>query len=349
MISLPQASSVAAPHAEGASDATALAVYSFLEALVGGRSVADVWPLLGEGRRRLERAGARRVLPMAPSGPPLPLEDGSVDVVLCLSRFSSLTNEERGRWLAELARVMSPTGFCVLRAQCLPGQETEGAADESGPLTQRTLAMLLGAHFSRADIVAETPFLGVSFFVPGTEEVAVNEDLSRLASSPAHNLVFCGRAEQPTWQFAESLLVPVEGLGELELRAGRAHLLETELGRLRAERDQLLGRCEELAVERDNLREAVMTALDQRERHETALGSLRRETERHIKQISDDAGALELATLERERAERRAERAERAATELEVALKRREVEVAQLEREVTHLRGRTGKGEKRAG
>jgi hypothetical protein len=50
--------------------------------------------------------------------------------------------------------------------------------------------------------------------------------------------VFCGRGEQPTWQFAESLLVPVEGLAELELRAGRAHLVETELVRLGAEHDR---------------------------------------------------------------------------------------------------------------
>lgn len=342
MTSLPRPSQLPVqPGVEPAPDPGASAVYLFLEPLVVGRSVVDVWPLHPEGRRRLERAGARRVLAVAPQEPPLPLEDGAVDVVLCLSRFSSLQSRaDRRRWLAELARVMTPEGFCVLRAQCVASEAGAPDLDEAA-LTKDALVNLLGEHFGRADIVAETPFLGVSFFAPGTEDIAVNEEFTQLAAVPLHNLVFCSRSEHATWQLAESLLVPVEGrLAELEAAAARAPALESESTRLRAEVARLEALVREVAQERDSLRETAMTYQDQHDGRDAVLAALRREAARHLKQISEDATALEMATLERERAERRAERAEQTVAELEVSLKRREVEVAGLERELTRLRGR---------
>jgi hypothetical protein len=93
-----------------------------------------------------------------------------------------------------------------------------------------------------------------------------------------------------------------------------------------------------------------MTFHDRNDQRESALAALRREADRYLQQISDDASALEMMTLERERAERRAERAERSLSDLEVALRRREVEVAALEREVAQLRGRpSGKKAQTAG
>jgi SAM-dependent methyltransferase len=342
-----QAGSARGP-ATGVIGALARSVYLLLETVVNGLMVAEVWPLHAEGGQRLERAGARRVVQVSPTELPLPFEDQSVDVVLCLARFSELTDDDERRvLLEELARVVTPAGFCVVRARCAPEGEGESPHRGGGGLTRAELAALVAPHFARADLVAETPFLGASFFVPGTDEIAVNEDLTRLAASPRHVLLFCTPAAQAPWQLPESLLVPLDGLAELEAASARVMALDAELSRLADAGSRLsdeVARLEasarELGLERDGLRETLMSLQDQGDRREAALSSVRRESERHLKQISDDATALEMLAMERDRAQRRAEEAERKAGEMEVALKRREVELARLERELARLRAR---------
>src|SRR5207244_3265651 len=127
----------------------------------------------------------------------------------------------------------------------------------------------------------------------------------------------------------------------------RAGVLDGEMARLKAEGARLAAEvarlqaaARETSLERDGLRETLMSAQDSGDQRDATLVALRREAERHLKQISEDASALEMLALERDRAQRRAETAERTASEMEVALKRREVELARLERELARLRAR---------
>jgi len=87
-----------------------------------------------------------------------------------------------------------------------------------------------------------------------------------------------------------------------------------------------------------------MTLQDQADRQEDALSSLRREAERHLRQLSENTSALELTTLENDRLEKRAASAERALESLGTQLQQRTSDLASLEREVTRLRGKASPG-----
>ncbi|MDN5869245.1 MAG: class I SAM-dependent methyltransferase [Nitrococcus sp.] len=49
--------------------------------------------------------------------PPLKYLDGFFDLIYSVSIFSHLNREDQGRWLAELARVVKPGGYCFLTTQ----------------------------------------------------------------------------------------------------------------------------------------------------------------------------------------------------------------------------------------
>jgi hypothetical protein len=195
------------------------------------------------------------------------------------------------------------------------------------------LEELVLAHFGICDVVPESPLAGVAYLVPGTDEVAVNEELAHIAGQPAHLVCLCAPGPTRTWTVPESLLVPLSPAGALPVEAA-----PQEVAALREELESLQARHAAAAREHDALRETTMTLQDRADQLEEALSTLRRETERHLRQISDDAAALELATLERERLERRATSAERALESQAAQLHRRTTELVALERELTRLR-----------
>lgn len=293
-----------------------LAAYLLVEPLVAGKVVLEIAPHPAGGEERLRRAGARDVL--RETGPRLSCPDGSVDVVLCLARLAASPDDvERQAWLAELRRVLRAEGFALVRLAAGPGG-ARGAEE------------LLRRHFATVEAVAEARLEGVSFSVPSVDDVAMNEALSPVAGEPSHYVVFCTAARHVVWQLPESLLVPV-GTG-----AGSASA--AELAALRAEVAALTDRHRAACAERDGLREQAMTLRDQADRREEALSALRREVDRHLRQLSDAAAAAELAHLERDRAARRAASAEHALESLAAEVQRLRAEVAALDRELARLR-----------
>jgi len=242
--------------------------------------------------------------------------------------------------LAEMSRVLAPQGFCVLRLDgplSEEGLSSEANGGPEAPIGRSELLELLGEHFGRVDIVAETPFVGVSFFVPETDEMAINDDLAQLARTPTHSLVFCARGEERRWQLPESLLIPLSGYDALAAAAGRATRVENELSDLHRRMEGEARSRQDLGRDRDDLQDQMMTLQEKLERQEAVLVDIRSQAERHLLQISRDQAALESLALARDQAERRAEAADRLRQEQEAVLRRREAEIAALEREVARL------------
>jgi SAM-dependent methyltransferase len=304
-----------------------LAAYLIAEPLVAGKVVLDVGPRPSRAAERLARAGAHEVISGDGPGPALDLPDHSVDVVLCVARLSASTGDvERHRWLAELRRVVRPDGFCMVRLP-VPSLETD---DRSAATALEELVL---THFGVCDLVPESPMAGVAYLAPGTDDVAVNEELARISGPPAYLVALCAAGPARPWSLPESLLVPLSGAGAYPIASP-----PEELAALREEIEGLLARHEAACRDLDAVREALMTAQDRADQLEDSLSALRRETERHLRQISDDAAALELGTLERERLERRAASAERALESQATHLHRRTAELVALERELARLR-----------
>jgi SAM-dependent methyltransferase len=318
---------LAAPPGATLADAP-LAAYLLAEPYVAGKVVLDIGPRPARAAERLGRAGARQVLPMEGPGPRIELPDGAVDVVLCVARLSAPASEvERHRWLAEIRRVLRGGGFCLVR---IPAVSDSGR----GGLARDGLAEMLRAHFPLVDLVPESPISAVSYVALGTDDVAVNEELATFAADPTHFVALCAESPQRAWHLPESLIVPLKGEGAERVLAGAQ-----DLAALREELETAAHRYEDACQERDTLRDTVMTLQDQTDRNEDALSGLRREAERHLRQLSEDASALELTTLEKDRLEKRAASAERALESLGAQLQQRNTEVAALERELHRLRG----------
>jgi SAM-dependent methyltransferase len=305
-----------------------LAAYLLAEPFVSGKVVLDVGPRPARAAERLGRAGARQVVVMDGPGPRIDLPDAAVDVVLCVVRLSAASNEvERHRWLAEIRRVLRGGGFCLVR---IPAVSSSGRGVEA----RTGLLEMLRPHFGTVDLVAEAPISALSYIAPGTEDVAVNEELASFAQEPSHFVALCAESATRGWHLPESLIVPLRGEGAEKVLAGAQ-----DLAALREELETAALRYEGACKERDALRDTVMTLQDQADRHEDALSTLRREAERHLRQLSDDASALELTTLERDRLEKRAASAERALESLGAQLQQRTAELTALDREVVRLRG----------
>jgi hypothetical protein len=190
-------------------------------------------------------------------------------------------------------------------------------------------------QFATVDIVEETPFLAVSFFAPGSDDLAVSEAMARVAGRPSHLIALCTGAGERTWQLSESLLVPTGPGGGVEAGEG-------EIAAWRAEVDRLTARNAEVARERDELRERQMMLEDRAERLGKTVVALRKDVERYLRQLSDDAAGRELLTLERDQLARKLNKAEG-----EIAITARELErqramVQALRKEVARLRAARG-------
>ena len=77
--------------------------------------------------------------------PPLPLEDGSVDLIWCGSVFTHLDEDRQDRWLKELHRILTPHGILLA--------SVHGAGAWESRLPPKTIATLKrkGMMFARFD------------------------------------------------------------------------------------------------------------------------------------------------------------------------------------------------------
>ena len=172
----------------------------------------------------------------------------------------------------------------------------------------------LRARYPIVTVIGETSFLGVSFLIEGSEDMAIAGDLAGLAAGVRRQLVVCARQAEAAWLPRESVLVPVADPG-------------------------YVARLRQLTAENDELRERLLALEEEAEDRELALRGLRRDAERHLGWVAGSETAAELAVVERERALERARSAERALADAEAALRRRSMEVAALSRELARTDG----------
>jgi regulator of replication initiation timing len=311
-----------------------VSVYQLVEPLVAGRRVLNITTGEdGSGSAVLRHAGAADVVVCVPDGPGLPAPDAAVDVVLCgLSQVGS--DAEQGAWMAEIRRVLQPDGFCVLR---LSAAAFRGDA-QGGAGVQAACTDLLLSFFGTVDIVEETHFSGVSFHIPGADDLAVNESLTRLSGAADHLVALCSDAAERPWTLSESLLVPTATGVQAEAADPAPDLVAAWQG----EAARLEARCAELERERADEREGAMTLQDRADRLDRTVAVLRKEVERFLRQISDDAAARELLAIERDDLRRNLSEATQQAADAAREIEKRQIALRTLEKEVARLRAARG-------
>jgi hypothetical protein len=325
------AASIASAAGHGVEKSWGLSFYLFIEPFSVGKVVVDLSAGGGPGPELLRRAGAMEVLSPDATGLPLPFPSSGVDLVICgLGAAEVADDAKRLALFAEIRRVLRREGMAVVR---VVANVLEKAA--VGISLRAALADLALEHFATVDIVEETPFRAVSYFVPGSDDLAVSEAMSKVGGRPSHLIALCTSAAERSWQLSESLLVPT-GPGD------GAESSEGELSAWRAEVERLTAKVAETARERDELREREMVVQDRAERLGRTVATLRKDVERYLRQISDDAAARELLALERDQVRRKL-----AAIQEESLVAQREAEnqkssVQALRKEVARLRAARG-------
>ncbi len=308
-----------------------LAFYLFVEPFSGGKVVVDLSSGGGPGGEVLRKAGAVDVL--SPGNPrlPLPFPDGGADLVIGAIPAPALGDDrQRAALLDEVRRILRPDGMCILRATSLA---LDGLA--VGGSLRATLTDMMLEHFATVDIVEETPFRAVSYFVPGSDDLAVSEAMAKVGGKPSHLIALVTPAAERAWHLSESLLVPI-GPGEAAISS------DGELAAWRAEVERLTLANAAVARERDELRERQMTLQDQSERLGKTVAALRRDVERYLRQIGDDAAARELLTLDRDQMKRKLAALETAAESANRDSERQASTVQALRKEVDRLRAARG-------
>jgi SAM-dependent methyltransferase len=94
--------------------------------------------------------------------PPLPYEEGEIDVVFASSVFTHLGREDQSRWLSELRRVLSPDGLLVASvaggyAMTLGGSRLLTPGQTPGSLRGRAVAFRRRVRLRRAGIIDRYP------------------------------------------------------------------------------------------------------------------------------------------------------------------------------------------------
>lgn len=264
------------------SDPCRLSVYLPFESLVANKRVLDVQGVPA-AKDRLRRAKARTV--MGAGEAPWDLLPESIDVVLALGELS------RGSeiLIREVARVLAPGGFAALRFAA-------SSVSSSGQL-----ATALGAVFPAVDLVAQVPIAGFTFDRGGSPGVVVAEDLFPMGASPSHWVALCSSTSARPWAGLDSWLVPLARPAEGQ-KAGPSATERTDR--------ELEMRLAELTREREYLRELLMTAQDERDRLDRLATNLRRDADRGLARMSEQAAELEVLALELDQAQRRAAAAE---------------------------------------
>jgi hypothetical protein len=272
-------------------------VQVWLDPLVRERRVLELWPTQPEGDLPLAAGLAREWSVLSPDLSSLPFPPGEIDLVLALAAaWSARDGELRAGWLAEIDRVSAADGALVLSLG-QPGPDRTELLDQ------------LRARYAIVTIIGETSFLGVSFLIEGSEDMAIAGDLAGLTAGVRRQLAVCARQPEAAWLPRESVLVPVADPG-------------------------YVARLRQLTAENDELRERLLALEEEAEERELALRGLRRDAERHLGWVAGSETAAELAVVERDRALERARSAERALADAEAALRRRSMEVAALSREL---------------
>lgn len=308
-----------------------LSFYLFLEPFAVGKVVVDLAGESGPGGEILRRAGAAEVLLPERPGLPLPYSTAGVDFVICGLGTAEIVEEARRSSLfAEVRRILRPEGVAVVRV--VAGVLARAAAEVT---PRAALADLALEHFSTVDIVEETPFRAVSYFVPGSDDLAVSEAVAKVGGKPSHLIALCTSAAVRPWQLSESLLVPT-GLGE------SAGLSDGELAAWQAEVERLSGKLAGAVRERDEMREHAMVVEDQSQRLHRTVSTLRKDVERYLRQISDDATARELLTLERDQLRRLLLEAQQRLALVEREAETHKVSAQALKKEVARLRAARG-------
>jgi len=304
-----------------------LALYLFLEPFAVGKLVVDLAGGGGPGPELLRRAGAMEVFSPESADLPLPYPDASVDLLICGMGSAEVEDDaRRSAFLAEARRVLRREAIAVIRVVAEVLQKAV-----TGVSSRAALADLALEYFATVDIVEETPFRAVSYFVPGSDDLAVSEAMSKVGGRPSHLIALCTPAAERTWHLSESLLVPI-GPGE----GGEPS--EGELAAWRAEVERLTAKVAETARERDELREREMVVQDQSERLSRTVSTLRKDVERYLRQISDDSAARELLALEREQLSRKLTGVEEEATVAQREVEKQKASVQALRKEVARLR-----------
>jgi hypothetical protein len=308
-----------------------LSFYLFIEPFAVGKVVVDLSVGGGPGAEFLRRSGAVEVLAPEKAGLPLPFSDGGADVVICAMGDAELTDDaQRAALLGDVHRILRNDGMCIVR---VVAQALQAAVEDVSP--RAALADRMLEHFATVDIVEETPFRAVSYFVPGSEDLAVSEAMAKVGGKPSHLIALCTPAADRTWQLSESLLVPTGPGGSVEAGEG-------EIAAWRSEVERLTAKQAEVARERDELRERLMVIEDRAERMSNTVLALRRDSERYLRQISDDAAARELLTLGRDQLQRKLTKAEGEIDLTARELERQKASAQALRKEVARLRAARG-------
>ncbi len=330
-VSDPAGEAVAAAHLPSADPPWGLAFYLFVEPFSLGKVVVDLSAGGGPGAEMLRKAGAVDVLSPGRPGLPLPFPDGGADLVICALATAEVTNDrQRAALFAEIRRVLRRDGMCVVRAVA---SALENAA--VGVSLRAVLADMALEHFATVDIVEETPFRAVSYFIPGSEDLAVSEAMSKVGGKPSHLIALCTAAAERTWHLSESLLVPT-GPGD------GSETGEGELAAWRAEVERLTLANASIARERDELRERQMMLQDRAERLGRTVAAMRKDVERYVRQIGDDAAARELLALERDQLRRKIASVEGAVEASNREVDKQKSSVQALRKEVARLRAARG-------
>jgi hypothetical protein len=308
-----------------------LSFYLFIEPFCAGKVVVDLAGAGGPGPELLRRAGAMDVLSPTAAALPLPYPDAGVDLVVCgLGAAEVEDDRRRSAFFAEIRRILRRDGMAVVR---VVARVLDSVA--IGVSLRAALADLALEHFATVDIVEETPFRAVSYFVPGSDDLAVSEAMSKVGGKPSHLIALCTSAAERPWHLSESLLVPT-GPGE------GGETSEGELVAWRAEIERLSAKVAETARERDELREREMVVRDQAERQGRMVFTLRKDVERYLRQISDDAAARELLALERDQVRRRLATAQEELSAAQREVEKQKSSVQALRKEVARLRAARG-------
>ena len=322
---------IVSAEALGSDKPRGLSLYLFIEPFSVGKVVVDLAAGGGPGPELLRRAGAMEVLAADGAVLPLPFPSAGVDLLICDLGASEVVDEtRRAAFFAEIHRVLRRDGMAVMRVVAGILEKVAVGVSLRAALTDLALE-----HFATVDIVEETPFRAVSYFAPGCDELAVSEAMSKVGGRPSHLIALCTSAAERTWHLSESLLVPT-GPGD----GGEPS--EGELSAWRAEVERLTIKVADTARERDDLREREMVVQDQAERVGRTVATLRKDVERYLRQISDDAAARELLALERDQLRRKL-----AVAQEETVAAAREVEnqkssAQALRKEVARLRAARG-------
>jgi regulator of replication initiation timing len=308
-----------------------LSFYLFVEPFAAGKVVVDLSAAGGPGSELLRRSGAVEVLAAEKPALPLPFPDGGADLVICALGGEEIADDaRRASLLLDIRRILRREGMGIVR---VVAQALEATA--AGVSLRAALADMMLEHFATVDIVEETPFLAVSYFVPGCEDLAVSEAMARVGGKPSHLIALCTPAAERTWQLSESLLVPTG-------RGATFETSESEIAAWRGEVERLAAKSADLARERDELRELEMVLKDRLERLSKMVGAMRKDSERYLRQISDDAAGRELLSLERDQLQRRLAKAEADMLASSRELERQKASEQALRKEVARLRAARG-------